>query len=486
MPDEIADNERILRVNEIISQLILTKSKSTMIGRLSGGEKKRLAFATALLTYPNILLVDEPTSGLDTYLAKSLMNIIRSMAIEQNQTIVVILHQPTNTMFDLIDQICLIVEGGRQAFYGNKEQALDFFYNQCKLQSSSLDGFIEQLAAPPDISQTEDINYQQIAANEYNKSDQLKSLQLNIKDYLQSTNQNNINNRLEKISRTSFYRQLKWLLWRLLAGGKRNPKRTTQLVIRLFIMALVLGLTFFHLRSNPEDYIEKVNSLLLVSFMALLESNMNLMLVEIPTERALVIWEYRRQLYSVPAYYLSRLIVDTGYNIITATGYMGIILLLAGLPHWFRLICVMILILITACSFAVFIASISSTTRTALLTLQPTQNIFANLSGFFINLNTIPLIIQWIKYLSYFYYGYRLLLLVQWYNVDLNVSCKYFGYNKTLSNPNICPASGNGVLKCFNDSYKNYSLDIMALIIMCFAYHIASFIIILFRTKYNR
>ncbi len=85
-------------------------------------------------------------------------------------------------------------------------------------------------------------------------------------------------------------------------------------------MALVLGLTFFHLRSNPEDYIEKVNSLLLVSFMALLESNMNLMLVEIPTERALVIWEYRRQLYSVPAYYLSRLIVDTGYNIITATG----------------------------------------------------------------------------------------------------------------------------------------------------------------------
>ena len=94
--------------------------------------------------------------------------------------------------------------------------------------------------------------------------------------------------------------------------------------------------------------------------------------------------------------------------------------------------------------------------------------------------------LRWIPYLSYAYYGYSLLLLAQWYNVDLNVSCKYFGYNATIRESNICPAEGNGILKCFNISYETYYWNIIALCIIFAGYHVSSYFIILYRTKHDR
>ena len=63
MPQSMSDENRRIHVRKTLTLLSLNRCSQTMIGRLSGGERKRLTFATVLLTEPPIVLIDEPTSG---------------------------------------------------------------------------------------------------------------------------------------------------------------------------------------------------------------------------------------------------------------------------------------------------------------------------------------------------------------------------------------------------------------------------------------
>jgi ABC-type multidrug transport system ATPase subunit len=239
MRSTFPDFEHRARMKDIVTQLHLNKCMSTTIGRLSSGEKKRLAFASVLLTEPHVILIDEPTSGLDAYLAKSLMSMIRLMAVEQNHAVIVVLHQPTNSMFDLLDTLCLLVQNGRQAFFGTKEEAEKFFISKCRLSAKSLDGFIEQLAAPSESdNRDEDDIDQEVAADQYAKSEEAHLLRRIIESNLEG---NGKTGEIPKddVRGTSFGRQLKWLLWRSFIADFHNPMRTIFVALRTLIPALL-------------------------------------------------------------------------------------------------------------------------------------------------------------------------------------------------------------------------------------------------------
>lgn len=79
-----ASVERLIQ--ELLERTGLAKCADTRIGEvgegkmLSGGEKKRLAFATELLTKPTILFCDEPTTGLDSFSAQNLVSTLQLLA----------------------------------------------------------------------------------------------------------------------------------------------------------------------------------------------------------------------------------------------------------------------------------------------------------------------------------------------------------------------------------------------------------------------
>jgi ABC-type multidrug transport system ATPase subunit len=52
---------------------------SELIKGISGGEKRRLGFASEILTNPSILFCDEPTSGLDSFMALSVVDAMKSL-----------------------------------------------------------------------------------------------------------------------------------------------------------------------------------------------------------------------------------------------------------------------------------------------------------------------------------------------------------------------------------------------------------------------
>jgi len=462
----MTDTERRLRVIDVVSQLHLTNCKKTAIRQLSGGERKRLAFAAALLTNPNVLLIDEPTSGLDTYLAKNLMEIIQSTAVTYNQTIVVVLHQPSSVILDVVHKLYLLVEGGQQAFYGSKSEAEEFFRINCQLTASSLDGFIEQVSAPADLADDQGVVTQRKAVEQYILSGKGKSLETIIEDYVITSIENN---ELNVIEYSSFLRQLKWLLWRSFASIKRNPKRTIVLVFRVVLLVSVFGILFFHLTPKMNDYIQNINVLLILLLLPLNDLNMSHVLVEVPTERQVVIWEYRRHMYSIGTYYFTRLIIDTIYQIILSIISISILSLLTNLSHVFAFIGIFILSEMTACGLGYLIAAISSTPSTGLLCLQPIQTMIIIFTGFFINLNSIPVPLRWLKYIAYLYYSYSLLLTVQWHNFPNPMS--------------INATAGDDVLQCFDISYRDTTVNVVMHFVLAFVFHCFAFIITLFRIR---
>ena len=59
---------------------------------LSGGMKKRVALARALITNPSYILYDEPTTGLDPIMSDSIDNLIKDLAEKLNVTSIVVTH----------------------------------------------------------------------------------------------------------------------------------------------------------------------------------------------------------------------------------------------------------------------------------------------------------------------------------------------------------------------------------------------------------
>jgi putative ABC transport system ATP-binding protein len=61
---------------------------------LSGGEQQRVAIARALVNQPAILLADEPTGNLDTENSTAVLNLLRDLNRNRQQTILMITHNP--------------------------------------------------------------------------------------------------------------------------------------------------------------------------------------------------------------------------------------------------------------------------------------------------------------------------------------------------------------------------------------------------------
>ncbi|CAG2180492.1 unnamed protein product [Oppiella nova] len=116
MDPKMSKNERIDCVEQVMKKFNLTKCMNTRIGGkftfkgISGGEKKRLAFASEVLTNPS------PTSGLDSFMAQNLIECLKTMASE-GRTIICTIHQPSSQVFALFDNI-LFMADGRVAFMG--------------------------------------------------------------------------------------------------------------------------------------------------------------------------------------------------------------------------------------------------------------------------------------------------------------------------------------------------------------------------------
>ena len=118
---------------EVIEEIALSKLKMSGLKseatylfprELSGGMKKRVALARALIMEPKILFLDEPTSGLDPVSAENFDRLIRELASLLNLTIVMVTHD-LHTIEHVLDRFC-IIHDKKILFEGNLEEAKKF------------------------------------------------------------------------------------------------------------------------------------------------------------------------------------------------------------------------------------------------------------------------------------------------------------------------------------------------------------------------
>ena len=95
-------------INEIVDIFNLNEVLNQRAKTLSGGYKRRLSIAIALISKPKILFLDEPTLGLDVFARRELWNIIKKL--QKNITIILTSHY-LEEIENLCDRVAILSNG---------------------------------------------------------------------------------------------------------------------------------------------------------------------------------------------------------------------------------------------------------------------------------------------------------------------------------------------------------------------------------------
>jgi len=111
--------QRHRRMVELIEQFGLTRVKKQQARLLSGGERRKLEIARALVTNPSLILLDEPFSGVDPIAVEDLQREIRHLQ-ERGISILITDHNVERT-FEVVNNAYIINEGKVLAYGAPKE-----------------------------------------------------------------------------------------------------------------------------------------------------------------------------------------------------------------------------------------------------------------------------------------------------------------------------------------------------------------------------
>jgi len=123
LPPDTTLPERRQRISKVLQRVEMSGHAETLIGKLSGGQRKRISIAMELLAEPSLFFLDEPTSGLDPGLEKKMMYTLRQLA-DGGRTIILVTHATAN--INQCDLVCFLAQG-RMVYYGPPEEARVFF-----------------------------------------------------------------------------------------------------------------------------------------------------------------------------------------------------------------------------------------------------------------------------------------------------------------------------------------------------------------------
>ena len=112
--------EKRARVNEVLEKVNLVDTNRKFPAEISGGMKKRVALARALVMRPKYLFCDEPNSGLDPLTSLVIDKLIKELTVENNITTVINTHD-MNTVMESGDHIVYLHKGFKKWEGSNKE-----------------------------------------------------------------------------------------------------------------------------------------------------------------------------------------------------------------------------------------------------------------------------------------------------------------------------------------------------------------------------
>ncbi len=220
MPEDSTQKERDNRVAQVIEMVELDGREDTLIGSLSGGQRKRASIAVELISDPTAFFLDEPSSGLDPGTERHLMQTLKRMT-EKNKTIIVVTHMTTN--ISLCDKIIVLGSGGRLCFFGTPDEALSFF----------------------NVTDFVDI-YDKVNSNAASWQLRFGSLNTDIQNTLTAEQAPQAIKAKKIFSKSSFWRQFAVLCKRYTSLILADKKRIALLILQAPLLGLLLSLVSYN------------------------------------------------------------------------------------------------------------------------------------------------------------------------------------------------------------------------------------------------
>ncbi|XP_039499342.1 protein white isoform X3 [Drosophila santomea] len=483
MPRHLTYRQRVARVDQVIQELSLSKCQHTIIGvpgrvkGLSGGERKRLAFASEALTDPPLLICDEPTSGLDSFTAHSVVQVLKKLS-QKGKTVILTIHQPSSELFELFDKILLMAEG-RVAFLGTPSEAVDFFSYvgaQCPTNYNPADFYVQVLAVVP--------------GREVESRDRIAKICDNFaiskvaRDMEQLLATKSLDKPLEQPEngytyKATWFMQFRAVLWRSWLSVLKEPLLVKVRLIQTTMVAILIGLIFLG-QQLTQVGVMNINGAIFLFLTNMTFQNVFATINVFTSELPVFMREARSRLYRCDTYFLGKTIAElplflTVPLVFTAIAY-PMIGLRAGVLHFFNCLALVTLVANVSTSFGYLISCASSSTSMALSVGPPVIIPFLLFGGFFLNSGSVPVYLKWLSYLSWFRYANEGLLINQWADVEPGeISC-------TSSNT-TCPSSGKVILETLNFSAADLPLDYVGLAILIVSFRVLAYLALRLRAR---
>ncbi|XP_071526746.1 protein white isoform X2 [Panulirus ornatus] len=482
----LTKDQRMTRVDEVISELGLTKCSDTKIGvpgrirGISGGEMKRLAFACEVLTNPPLMFCDEPTSGLDSFMAQNVVAVMKNMA-ERGKTIISTIHQPSSEVYAMFDRVLLMAEG-RVAFLGEVDAAYQFFNRiglPCPPNYNPADFFISTLAVQPGKEESCKKAITMIC-DEFIKSEEGINIERAVRENSKEVEPEGYDSQSDVEVRKSPYKaswctQFRNVLWRSWLEVIREPMLIKVRFIQVMAIALLIGMIYWGQKLTQEG-ITNINGALFLLLTNMTFQNVFGVVSTFCAQLPIFLREHFNGMYRTDVYFLSKMLAELPFHIFYPFAFVAIAYHMVGFTDDYVnfFICASIVILVANCaiSFGYMISCMARNLSVALAISAPFIIPLMLFGGFFLNSGSTPVYLTWLKYLSWFSYGNEALLVNQWKGVE-SIECNT---NQT------CFPNGEAVLSFLH--YENGSIpnNVLCLVVLILTYRTLAFLALLAKT----
>ncbi|XP_075159333.1 protein white-like [Haematobia irritans] len=485
MPRTLTQKQKMQRVDQVIQDLSLGKCQNTIIGvpgrvkGLSGGERKRLAFASEALTDPPLLICDEPTSGLDSFMAHSVVQVLKKLS-ERGKTVILTIHQPSSELFELFDKILLMAEG-RVAFLGTPNEAVDFFSfigAQCPTNYNPADFYVQVLAVVPGREVQSRDRISKICDN-FAVGKVAREMEQSVQKIVAKSDSTPKDEDIGYTYKASWLTQFRAIVWRSWISTLKEPLLVKVRLIQTTMVAILIGLIFLQ-QPLTQVGVMNINGAIFLFLTNMTFQNVFAVINVFTSELPVFMRETRSRLYRCDTYFLGKTIAELPLFLVvpflfTAIAY-PMIGLRPGLTHFLSAMALVTLVANVATSFGYLISCASSSTSMALSVGPPVTIPFLLFGGFFLNSGSVPVYFKWLSYFSWFRYANEGLLINQWADVQS-------GEIVCTSTNTTCPSSGKVILETLNFSESNFPLDFLGLIVLILIFRISAYLALRWRAS---
>eukprot|EP00866_Antonospora_locustae_P000023 jgi/Antlo1/23/1665 len=386
-------------VNELLDVLNLTMVRDTMLGSLSGGERKRVSIGVELIGNPSLLFLDEPTSGLDSFNALNILETL-SKLVSFGKSILITIHQPSAKMLHYFDAMILMAQGFT-IFSGKFEDCMAFFENEgyvCPELTNPSDFFLDTISLNTTTDKLKNESRRNI--NKLREAFAAKNIEysVNLHDDLQV--------RKSTINQYAFMS----LYYRNTASYLRNTSYIKIQILQKIAFTLIVGLTYLQLGFTQKDIVSRVG----VIYFVLINSMFGIagpIFNVFPMEKRIINRERKSGCYDGFSAFYAKLLSEIPQTIVLNIVYISAIYWIVNLNknvgRFFIYLLVQMVVLIASLCIAFMISTISPSQHIAQVLGPMVLIIFMIYGGLFVNTDQIRPWLRWITWLSPVSYGFK-------------------------------------------------------------------------------